>query len=540
MTALSGDLATSGALGSTASGLVLASVSFVGILQVVLALGLLIFVHEFGHFIMAKLMGVRVEAFSFGFGPYLLSFKRGETTYAVSAVPFGGYVKMSGQSDFVPVRQEGPPKPWEYTAKKKHQRAAIVLAGVVMNMIFAFGLLVLAFWVGDAVVPPEVGRVVPGTPAAEAGLQEGDLILSVAGRRCWSFRDVFTAVATREAGEPVEIVVQREGFPEPLVLTGVPVRHEEFGISMLKINPPSDPLRLGFAKGTGLGVVRLLEGKPAEAAGLKPGDVILGVDGQPVDTIGTFKKLISGKEEVEVKLRRGGEEVLLRASPVEEEVSRGRREYILGFRPNDLVVGDVVPGSPAEGAGVKKWDLIVSLGRKPGDDRVSIEWLRGGERHGPAVLTLMEDGPVFESDHIQKVRLARSGFFGGLGRAAVECCRDFTDTYRILWRLITRKMSLKALSGPVSIVAYTYQSTKPGLGHYLWFVAFISVNLAVINLVPMLPLDGGLLVFLLYETIRGRPVSRRIREAFQMVGLVLILALFIFVTHQDILRFVRP
>jgi len=507
-------------------------------LQVAVALGLLIFVHELGHFLAAKLAGVRVLVFSFGFGPFLFSFRRGETIYALSLVPFGGYVRMTGQADVGRVSEEEKHAPFSYMAKPPRWRAAIIAAGVAMNAVFAYLLFLAACVIGFPVVSPEIGFVAPNSPAEKAGLRPGDRILEVNGRAVDRFFTIQTIIATGREGRPVALKVRRPGLEEALALEAVPVRDER-DLLTIGVSPVEEVrLRIGARNESGLGVLDVNEGEPAEKAGLRPWDRIVSLNGAPTTSVEAFRAELqrSGAGEVELGIVRAGETLSLRASPAPKvlEGNEGKTVYLLGLKLTEQIVGEIEPGSPAEAAGLRRGDYLAEVLRTPGSRRVEIAWRGPGGRKGRAVLEQMDSGPVFLAGMDNRQELMRTGLLGAPWGAAREFGLALRVTAETLWGLLSLRVSPRHLSGPVSIVAMTHSSTKAGWGFYMWFVALISVNLVVINLFPMLPLDGGLLMFLLYEGLRGRPASPRVQEIAQIVGVVLLVALIVLVTQNDI------
>lgn len=595
----------------------------VAILQVGIAFGLLIFVHELGHFIVAKLVGVRVEEFCLGFGPKILSLRRGNTVYGVCWVPLGGYVKMAGQRDFQP-DQGSTGAPDEYTSKPPLARAAIIVAGVVMNLIFAYVILIVGFMVGIEFIPPLVGELSTDTGAYRAGLREGDAILSVAGMKTRRFNDVARAIAFRPGdvtvmevleGSPaqaagirsgdfireadgeevgstqelisavtaagarpmefvffrggerlvaevtpaiveadgqraprigvgientVEVVVRRRGEDGPLTFQVPYLRAPEKRVLGLNgVSYPREPVRIGCElAGEQVFALGAVEGSPAEEAGVKAGDVIVEVNGEKLENARELLVAVAENptSPVRLVLDRGGEKVEIEMTPRTVEI-KGKKVPRIGI---DLDArsrfGEVQRGSPAARAGIAEGDVIKSMTIRR-DKRVEITWLRGGTEMGPAIVTQLPEGegPVMLAR--TELRVATPLSFGAsLGQAAREVFSIVRETLVVLYMLVTGRLGMGALSGPLSIVRLTYFATEPGIGYYFWFVALISSNLAVINMLPIPVLDGGHFVFIAAEGLRGRPLNRRFLEYAQVVGLVLILALVIFVTFSDILR----
>ncbi len=239
------------------------------ILAFLFVLGVLIFVHELGHFVMARRVGVRVLKFSLGFGPRLVGFTRGDTEYVISAIPLGGYVKMAGENPDDPRSGRDD----EFLSKSKWERFQILIMGPLMNLILAVVVTAGVLMNGAEIPafqskPPVVGQVTPDSPAARAGIQPGDRIVSVAGRDVETWEQFFIAVGTR-AGRETEIAVLRDG--KQFTVTVTPTPQTRFEVGDIGVLPDSHPH-----------VAALLPGSPAEKAGLKVGDVILRVDGATI------------------------------------------------------------------------------------------------------------------------------------------------------------------------------------------------------------------------------------------------------------------
>lgn len=512
------------------------------IVQMVVAFGLLVFVHELGHFLAAKWAGVRVEVFSFGFGPFLLSFRKGETIYALSLVPLGGYVRMTGQADIGQVKEKDRTPDYSYMAKPPRRRAVIIAAGVTMNVIFAYLVFVLAQMVGRPEIPPIVGEVIKGMAAETAGFRPGDRVVEVEGRRVDRFSAFNYAVMTARRNQPLDIKVRREGVAEPLTLTVTPEYNEKVGLSQIGVRPPTErfELRIGALSSGRLGVKRLQRGPyPARDAGLEPYDVVLAVNGGEFGGLKAFKELLRrhGGTEIELDVLRGQERLTLKATPVQKGLTpEGEPNYVLGFFTTEMIAGRVLPGSPAERCGLRRGDFIKEIITWPNTDEIEIAWRRPDGSSGRARARQLTEGPILGVEYFEKTEFIQSSFGAAFWDGARECVMSVRTTYDMVLKLIGMRVSPKHTSSILGIGSIVYESTKKGLGYYLWLVAFISVNLAVLNMLPMAPLDGGLMVFLIYEGVRGRPASVRIQEIAQMVGLVLILTLVIYATSNDIAR----
>lgn len=509
--------------------------------QVVIALGLLIFVHELGHFLAAKWSGVRVEVFSFGFGPFLFSFRRGETIYALSLIPFGGYVRMTGQVDVGRVKEEEKRLPYSYLAKSPSRRAIIIVAGVTMNLVFAYILFSFAHVAGIVDVPAEIGEVAPGWPADEAGLRKGDRVLEVDGRKVKRFTHLKLAIATAKPGSEVKLLVRRtSGRIEPVTVKLGSRRPS--GGSPLGVMCPTEEVRLhmGARGAVGLGVAGVAKDSPGAKAGLEKWDYIAAVDGKPFDGLDGFRKALqrAGGAEVELAVFRKGEPTAIRVTPEKRDgPPGGEPRYVIGFVPTERVMGEVEEGSPAHKAGLRQWAFIIDeVIESPDGEKAEVSWRNPDGTEDSAILPVKGEGPELVVTTVKREPLPADSFLSAWASGAVECVDSLRIMVSILYGLVSRRVPPKDAAGPIGIAQVAYRSTKYGFGYHLWLVAFISINLAVINLVPMMPLDGGLLAFLFYEAVRGRPASRRVQEAAQIAGFVLIVALIVLVTHNDIAR----
>lgn len=469
------------------------------IVSALVALGALIFIHELGHFLVAKAVGVGVERFSLGFGPRLWSLRRGETEYCVSAVPLGGYVKMVGEEahgeelihpevdrseparprgdetwkvapDRTTVAPQGDrPPPSDpaksFVLKPLWARTLIVLAGPGMNFVLAAVLFSLIFAVlGVPVVPTTVGRVLPDSAAARAGLQPGDGVLAVDGQAIQHWGQLEERVA-RSDGRPLRLTVARGAERRDVVATPkrVPVR-TPFG-------EPVEVWSLGARPYVPPVVKDVLPGHPATEAGLKPGDRIVALNGQPIHTWDEMAEIISTRpdERIAVSVERGGQRLEIAVTP--------RAETERDAAGNEIRIG-----------------------------RIGITAPQTHVRSDP--ITVVTQGIVKTADMT-------------------------VLTVVMLWKLVTGRISTSNIGGPLQIGVMVGQAAQRGVLDYIFLVAVISVNLAVINLFPVPVLDGGHLLFFGIEAVQGRPLSLRKREIAQQVGLALVLVLMAFVLYND-------
>lgn len=438
----------------------------------IVALGVLITVHEFGHFWVARRSGVKVLRFSVGFGRALWS-RRGktdDTEYVIAALPLGGYVKMLDE------REGEVPEEQSHRAFNRQPlriRSAIVLAGPLFNLAFA----ILVYWgilmVGEPGLRAEVGTVTPSSPAADAGLLPGDRLLSVDGEVALTWERATMALLSGALGDQmVRIEVEdADGVKRlrEMDASGVAGKGAQV-LEQIGINPYLPKAEPVIGKTTADGAAR--------AAGLIEGDRILSAGGEPIESWSEWVKSVHRhpEEDMNIVLRRGDAEMELLLHPgavVEDGVTIGR----IGAYP--LV-------DPA--ARDRYW-VVVSL------------------------------GPV-----------------AALGAAMERTWDMSVLMLRMLWKMATGKASVENLSGPITIAQYAGQSASIGLMPFFKFLAVVSISLGVLNLLPVPLLDGGHLFFYLIEAVKGSPVSDRAQLVGQQVGLGLLLGLMGLAFYMDLSR----
>ena len=432
------------------------------LLSFLFVLGVLVFIHELGHFLLARWNGVRVLTFSLGFGPKLLKVQRGDTEYCISAIPLGGYVKMAGENPDDP--QTGADD--EFLAKSKWQRFQILIAGPAMNIILAVVLLALILMRGATTLfyldqPAVVGVVQADSPAAKAGIQPGDQItrFGTADIRTWEHLEM--AVASRPERE-VDVTVLRGGREERLKvrpdLTEIRTRSDaRFEIGTIGVLPDLYPR-----------IATIIAGKPAEAAGLKVGDEILAIDGerfvfaQQMTTV-IWKKPVD--KPIEVRIRRDGVEQTISVTPYKEG-----DQTRLGLGPVDQTRS--YKPTPIEAVGL------------------SIQ--RNIEMSGMILNTLKD--------------------------------------------LVTGEASPKQLMGPIGIAQVSGEAARTDFIALLGLMASISLNLGLLNLMPIPVLDGGHIFIMAIETISRRDFSLQVKEKMLFVGFVLLMTLMVTVIYNDLTR----
>ena len=427
------------------------------LISFVIVLGVLIFIHELGHFLVAKFSGVGVEKFSLGFGPKLIGFRKGETEYRVSLLPLGGYVKMVGENPGEEVTDRERSR--SFKDQSVLTRGAIVASGPIMNLVLAVILLPLIFIIGINIPgylekPAEIGYVVRDEAASRTGLEKGDVIERINGKEIENWEDLLSTLTINPEKE-LRITVARGG--ETFVTTLTPGTSDLTGVGSAGILPPMEPV-----------IGELSAGYPAEEAGLRPGDVIRAIDGVE----------ITHWAELESFIKDNGEERHL-------TVSRGSETFEVELTPRY--------------------------------NESSERFLIGVTR---------EEGMVFRSY--------------GVGESVKK---GFVSTYDMAGRLfivikglVVGDYSLKTLGGPIMIAQVAGRAAEEGLVDLLSLVAFLSLQLGIINLFPIPVLDGGHIMFLLVELVKGKPLSEKFLGIAHQVGIALIVTLMVLVTYNDIFR----
>jgi regulator of sigma E protease len=432
------------------------------IFYLIITLGILVFVHEFGHFIAAKVFRMRVDRFSIGFPPRAFGKQIGETDYCVSWIPIGGYVKIAGMIDesLDTEHLERPPEPWEFRSKPIWQRMVVISAGVIMNVLLAIAI----FWginyhQGKTIrETTEIGYVQEESPAAAAGLREGDRVLRINGTPVGNWDQILSDVYVEFAGSDIHMTVLRGK------------REIDLDIPRTAIPDPTEH-PFGIVPGqTRVVVSTVSAGDPADRLGLRPGDIILSLGGTPI--------------RYDAKVR---------------EIIRAHADQPLAvewLRDDSLMQGTVVPTS---------------------EGKIGISY--GASYNGPVTrlrYSLLEALPQGARD----VGSASSLFLQQIGQ------------------LITGRTSLsESVGGPIRIAQIATQTAELGLITYLGFIALLSVSLAILNILPFPALDGGHLVFLIYEAVFRREIPAKIKLGLQKAGMILLFAFMAVVLFNDILHF---
>jgi regulator of sigma E protease len=438
----------------------------------VVVLGILIVVHELGHFLMARLAGVGVERFSIGFGPVLWRFRGKETEYCVSAIPMGGYVKMMGD-DENPL--EGgktstidPAK--AFNGKPLAARFLIVFAGPAMNFVLAAVIAGLMFMlVGRPVAPALVGRVTDGSPAAQAGLKTGDRLVAIDGKPVQYWEDLARIVQAAR-GRALQVTAQGPAGERTVALTPAQTKRKDL------FGDEQTVWEIGASPYIPAAIGDTVAGDPADQAGLKAGDVVVALEGQPV---------LSWDELAERIHQRAGQ-------PTRLEVKRGAETLAITVTP-------------------KK-------GKIPGADGKETEVGLVGIRPGGSV-TMVRSNPI-------------SALWEGVAWSG-----DVTMKTAIgLYKIVVGQLDRSNIGGPIQIAKTAGEQARQGIVSLALFTAVISINLFLLNLLPVPMLDGGHLLFFAFEAVLGRPLSVRKREVAQQVGFALLMLLMVFAFYNDFKR----
>lgn len=439
-------------------------------------LGLLIVVHELGHYLVARWVGVKVLRFSVGFGRPLLTRQigRDRTEWSIGLFPLGGYVRMldEGEGDVAPHESHRA-----FNRQSVWKRMAIVAAGPMANLLLA----VLVYWGlfmhGMEELRPVMGSPIVASPAAAAGIENGERVLKVGGEEVLTWSDMRWILLRKMADQDVidlevinlhneinfrriDLAVTKNGIEgnDPL---------EKLGLTFFR---PDYPPEIG----------KISPGSPAEVAGLNPGDKITSINGKQISTWADVVSMVRASPSIRLTLdfMRGDESMSVQVIPLEVE-RQGVRIGQIGAAVND--------------AGFSRQELLITV---------------------------------------------RYDFLPALSKALDETWDKSTFSLQMMGKMLTGVVSWKNISGPVTIADYAGQSAKLGLAQYLRFMALVSISLAVLNLLPVPVLDGGHLLYYVAEIVRGRPLSERCLMIGQKIGLALILMLMAFALYNDFTRLI--
>lgn len=547
---------------------------FTQIFSFIVLLGVLVFVHELGHFLVARWCGVRVEVFSLGFGKKIFQYTKDGTNYCISIIPLGGYVKMFGEQpgDSIPESE----KKDSFSHKKVSQRMAIVLAGPIMNLLFAFIIFMIVSSLGEMVKAPVVGEVQPGTVAETIGFKSGDRIVSINSHPITTWDD-FQFELDKNLDASVPVILEREGNKERVELQ-VPVKSKK------NPNVVSTKKQIGDVDGLSLysyaAVIAVSPSSPLAIAGIQTGDRILKIN--EIETVNfrdveiALNALYNTPEAAkpsELKIKIARNEV--------DPKNKIEKEYVISnidatkkvtleslkIESTQLYVDRVMPDSPAQSAGLQKGDRIVSINNHKlvvwedilntiksfnGEGKLSLEVKRKEET---VKLDIIPNMTTHMTQHGTEEKRFTIGISPYLMYAPPETIiLKYNDIFSIAKRagertyevsvmmvlsfakLLNSELSPKNIGGIFSIAQAANDTFKIGMTAFLQMMALISINLFIINLLPIPILDGGHLVFYIIEAVKGSPLSLNKIELAHKVGMILLFSLMVFALFNDFRR----
>jgi len=429
-------------------------------------LAALIFVHELGHFLVARKCGVVVEKFSLGFGPKIFGYKSGGTEYLLSAIPLGGYVKMKGEDyEADSLTQEG-----SFAGAPVLHRLAIAFAGPLFNILFAIAIYWVVYLSGVQTLGLVTGTIRPESPALAAGLENGDKIVKIDGKEV-KYWGQLQKIVHASPGKSLDFQIQRGSSLLNFAIT--PVSEETTDLF-------GDKKTVGLIGITPLvqNITYIKEGSSADRAGLQVGDQLLQVDGKPILGWGDLKPAAVDQpgKELDFRVLRKGQEIIIAVTPESKEV---------------------------EGEQGKKVEI--------------------------GVIGIGMSGEMVEESY---------GVFGALGHALQETGRLIYLIAVSIKKMVTGSIPADSIGGPILIFQIYGEQAEQGFNELIRLTALLSINLGLLNLLPIPVLDGGHILFFLIEMIKGKPLSEKNRERAQQVGIFMLLSLMIFAFYNDIMRII--
>ncbi len=418
-------------------------------------LGIIVLVHEFGHFIAARLMGVRVETFSFGFGKRLFGKKIGNTDFRVSMFPLGGYVKMAGEDEYDPENM----KTDEFQTKNRAQKIFILLMGPVMNIVLAIFILTIINITGVESEkyksePPEIGLIAEKSPAEKAGLQVGDLVIEVDGNKVEDWKDLELQIGSNP-DSLIKLVYEREGkqFSTELLVES----NNEYNIG-----------DAGFYWKYRVMIASVKTDSPASLAGIQPEDIIYSINGDDITPF-NITKIISAN-----------------------------------------------PGNPLNFR-IKRGEIFIEKEITPHRSGERVEIGVGLNQYSPMVTM-------------------KYGFFNAVSKSVKDTIKLTVLVFDAFRKMIAGKLSAKNLSGPIEIAKFSKRAFDSGLSEFFMLIAFISLQLGIVNLFPIPALDGGHLMIYSIEAVIRREFSMKVKLALINIGFLILLTLMAFVILNDIAK----
>lgn len=511
-------------------------------LEVLIAFGIVIFFHEFGHFLLAKLNGVAVPEFAIGMGPEIVGFNYRGTRYKLCAFPIGGYCRMVGEEDDEEL-ESSVPREQNFRYKRPIQKISIVFAGPFLNFILAillFAIIHMAWGVPQT--PPldevplraTVSSVNEGYPAAQAGLQGGDIILGVDGRRPVETREVIEVIKNNP-GNPVEFTILRNGDEKTIEITPRKAEDAEYGQIGAYLSDAIDYLFDTV-------IIAFLDPRRVGArAGLKMDDALVSVDGENARSAGQVKQILceNAGNEIPFVVKRGGERKTIGVTPKLNTVNNCGEIGAIFTPPAPRLIEEIVPGSPAYEAGLMAGDIILDFNDDsfPGQDytlpeeTVSMAVFRGGEGR----IELAVSGATGASLGAELQPLNKKlGPFAAIAEGTRKSWQTVSLIGISLYKMARREVSADDVAGPVGIIQIASSFARSGFRELIGFFATISVCLGMINLFPFPALDGSRIVFHTWEAIIRRPLDPRRENMIHYVGFCILIALILFITYRDL------
>jgi regulator of sigma E protease len=424
------------------------------LLTFMFVIGLIVLVHEFGHFIAARLMKIRVEVFSFGFGKRLFGKKSGDTDFRVSLFPLGGYIRMAGEEEFDPEH----PKPDEFMAKNRAQKIFTLLMGPFMNILLALLLIVIISLGGvniDAykLQRPVIGYIEKGSPAEKAGLLPGDTLLAINSRKTTNWKEVEIIIGTNPK-ENLKIDLSRQGKPLTVNLNVASSSRYEIGYAGFYWQLPAE-------------IGQILKNYPAWKAGLQPGDVITAIDGRPIS--------------------------------------------------NYFELADIIHQAPGK--------------------VLHITYARNGRALSCQLTPVDESGVGLIGFNVKiAVTKVQYGLLAAVQNSFQEAGRLTLLTFNAFKKIIQRKISVRSFSGPIEIARVSQQALVSGFDNFFMLIAFISLQLGIVNLFPIPGLDGGHLLIFIIEAVIRRDLNQKLKTVLIYIGLSFLITLMVFVILNDIAK----
>ncbi|MBN2798750.1 MAG: site-2 protease family protein [Deltaproteobacteria bacterium] len=525
----------------------------------------LVVVHEFGHFVVAKLFGIGVPVFSIGMGPKVYGVEWRGTEYRLSALPLGGYVRLAGADPFgeEAVEEEVDPR-LDFMRRPVYQRLLVMLAGPAFNLALPLVVFTGVLMLGEPQTIAQIGSVHAGSASEEAGLQAGDLILEVDGVPVHFWSEWIDALDTHK-GRAVPLRIARGGEELQLTLGEGVIREGEAGhidFEHLGLSTQWVSSRVGVDGA----------GSAAGRAGMITGDAVSSVDGVEVSTWEALMRAMTPGQPHQLEWLRADRE-----GGITEHQGRIDPPLLWAPRPQDglanpwglvpvmVYVGQVMPGSAAAAAGILPDDRLLALDGAPVMDWANITMSTAGAVQA-RVLTLVRDDSLLEQRITPRMEreflggevryrpimgialypdafappVMEHGYYGiteAVPRAFEESRFLFQRTVGVLGRLLTGEVKpAESLGGPIEIFRIAGEGADHGIYAFLRLMGTISISLGVVNLLPVPVLDGGQILFYLVEGIRGRPLSLAFRERVQMVGVLFLVAVMLMVMVIDVNR----